>query len=103
MIKKELNYENEVKNSKALNKKRIYEIVEKDKKTNSYGHYEEYKEKNFDNAICGIGQIALNNGCDLFIFDNKLFLAESHDGDDFKSKNYFEECDYCYSVKLLSV
>lgn len=84
-----------IKKADCFESKKVYIISDEDKDTFSYNGYLDTKE------LIYLGQIALNNHCDLFIFEDNLYLAESHDSDDFKSKNYDEECDYCYSVSLL--
>lgn len=49
-----------------------------------------------------LGQKSLNIGCDIMIYENNVYLVESHHGNDFLLDGYFEVCDYCYDVKLIT-
>lgn len=61
---------------------------------------EELKREVLD-FLLHLGQHSLNNGCDVIIYENNLYLVTSHDLDDFLSDSYEEECAYCYDIKLI--
>lgn len=66
-----------------------------------------FKDENGDlikeklDFLLHLGQHSLNEGCDVMIYENNIYLVESHDSDDFMSKHYDEECAYCYGIKLI--
>lgn len=101
---KELNkdIQNLIIKTEACNKKSVYFFTKEDLKNFEWCQTtKEENEEKFFKYLIYLGQYSLNNGCDIFVFNNNMYLAESHDFDDFLDEDYEEECEYCYNVKKI--
>lgn len=99
-----------VKDTDCFQKKQVSVFdYERDKLSEFYGLSEKVDVNNDDENLeeekykflLHLGQHSLNNNCDIMIYENNIYLVESHNGDDFLSNSYEEDCDYCYDISLI--
>lgn len=102
--------QNVIKYVDCIHKKQVSIFdYERDSLSDYYGLEDKVDINNTDeelkrevlNFLLHLGQHSLNNGCDIMIYENNLYLVSSHDLDDFLSDSYEEECAYCYDIKLI--
>lgn len=102
--------QNVIKYIDCIQKKQVSIFdYEKDSLSDYYGLEDKVDINNTDEELkrevldflLHLGQHSLNNGCDVMIYENNLYLVTSHDLDDFLSDSYEEECAYCYNIKLI--
>lgn len=95
------NVQHIIKSSEAYNKKSINVFHYYYDNLHEYGlDFVDINSENIDDIgdiegfLLHLGQVSLNKGCDIFVYENKIIQVISHSSDDFLN-------DDCYDIKIL--